>query len=57
MKLAVPPEATVTLEGFVVMVGGAVTVRVAAAVVAEPTELVKTASYSSPFSVAVAVKA
>ena len=55
LKLAVSPEATVALEGSVVMTGGAVTVRVAAVVVAEPTELVKTASYSSPFSVVVAV--
>ena len=55
LKLAVSPEATVALEGSVVMTGGAVTVRVAAVVVAEPTELVKTASYSSPFSLVVAV--
>ena len=50
VKVAVVPEATVTLEGLVVTVGGAVTVRVAAVVVAVPTELVKTASYWSPFS-------
>ena len=55
LKLAVSPEATVALEGSVVMTGGAVTVRVAAVVVAEPTELVKTASYSSPFSLVVVV--
>ncbi len=55
VKLAVSPEATVALEGSVVMTGGAVTLRVAAVVVAEPTELVKTASYSSPFSALVAV--
>ena len=49
VKVAVWPEATVTLDGLVVTVGvvvGTVTVRVAAAVVAVPTELVKTASYS-----------
>ena len=49
VKVAVSPEATVTLDGLVVTVGvvvGTVTVRVAAAVVAVPTELVKTASYS-----------
>ena len=55
LKLAVSPEATVAFEGSVVMTGGAVTVRVAAVVVAEPTELVKTASYSSPFSLVVVV--
>ncbi len=58
VKLAVSPEATVALEGSVVMTGavvGTVTLRVAAVVVAEPTELVKTASYSSPSSAVVAV--
>ena len=56
VKVAVPPEATVTLDGLVVTVGAVVTVRVAAAVVAVPTELVKTASYWSPFWLAVVVK-
>ncbi len=53
VKLAVVPEATLTFDGLVVITGavvGAVTVRVAAAVVAAPAELVKTASYRSPFS-------
>ena len=58
VKVAVSPEATVRFEGLVVTVGvvvGTVTVRVAAAVVAVPTELVKTASYWSPFSPVVVV--
>ncbi len=50
VKLAVPPEVMVTLDGFDVTTGAVVTVRVAAVVVAVATELVKTASYSSPFS-------
>ena len=55
VKVAVPPETTVALEGSVVTTGGVVTVRVAAVVVAVPTELVKTASYWSPFWPAVVV--
>ncbi|HXN63629.1 MAG TPA: hypothetical protein VN886_24500 [Acidimicrobiales bacterium] len=51
---AVDPAATVTLTGWLVIVGGAltgpVTVRVAALVLALPDELVKTARYSRPFS-------
>ena len=51
------PAATVTLTGWLVIVGGASTgpvkVRVAALVVVLPEELVKTASYSYPFSVVV----
>src|SRR6516162_5475892 len=43
------PAVTVWLVGWVVMVGAAVTVRVAALVVALPALLVKTASYSLPF--------
>ena len=47
---AVIPAVTVTLTGWLVIVGGAlggpVKVRVAALVVALPDELVKTASYS-----------
>jgi len=55
VKLAVPPEVMVTPDGFDVTTGGVVTVRVAGVVVAVPAELVKTASYSSPFSTAAVV--
>ena len=55
VKVAVWPEATVTLDGLVVTVGGAVTVTMAAVVVAVPTELVKTASYRSALSPGAAV--
>ena len=55
VKVAVWPEATVTPEGLAVTAGGAVTVRMAAVVAAVPTELVKTASYRSPFSPGAAV--
>ena len=43
VKVAVCPALTVTLAGLVVTVGAYCTVSVAAAVVAEPTVLVKTA--------------
>jgi len=55
VNVAVPPDATVTLDGFDVTMGALVTAKVAAVVRAVPFELVKTASYSSPLSFAAAV--
>jgi len=52
---ALAPDATVTLDGFDVTTGALLTVKVAAVVRAEPAELVKTALYSSPFSLALVV--
>ena len=57
MNVAVWPAVTVVFVGFVVITGPAVTVKVAAVVVAEPTLLVKTARYWLPFCAVVAVKA
>ena len=56
VKLAVEPALTVTFTGLVVITGPAVTVRVAAVVVALPTVLVKTARYSLPVWPTAAVK-
>jgi hypothetical protein len=55
VKLAVAPLTTATSLGWVVIAGAAVTVSVASLVVAEPAELMKTASYSSPLSLCSAV--
>ena len=49
VKIAVPPAFTVTSTGFSVITGPAVTVSVAAVVVAEPTVLVNTARNWLPF--------
>src|SRR5450432_847050 len=56
VNTAVPPAFTVTSTGFSVITGPAVTVSVAAVVVALPTLLVNTARYWLPLSVACAVK-
>jgi hypothetical protein len=56
VNIAVAPAATVTFAGLVVIVGtvfAAVTVKVAAVVVAMPDALVKTARYSFPLRAAV----
>ena len=50
------PAVTVVFAGFVVTTGPAVTVKVAAVVVAEPALLVNTARYWLPFCAAAAVK-
>src|SRR6266700_1576923 len=50
VNTAVPPAFSVTSPGFVVITGPAVTVSVAAVVVADPTELVNTARYWLPLS-------
>ena len=46
MKVAVPPEVTVCAAGLVVTTGAVWFVRAAGVVVALPTALVNTASYS-----------
>ena len=56
VKVAVEPAAALTLTGLVVIAGAAVTVNVAAVVVAEPTLFVNTARYWLPFCVADTVK-
>ena len=55
VNVAVLPAATVWLLGLVVTTGAVFTVKVAAVLVADPTLLVKTARYSSPFWPAAAV--
>src|ERR1700691_5397449 len=57
VKLAGWPASTVVLTGEVVTVGPSSTVRPTALVVVDPTELVKTAWYSFPFSASVVAKA
>ncbi len=56
VKVAVAPTVTVSLDGAIVIDGANCTSSVAAAVVALPIELVKTASYRLPLSVAVVAK-
>jgi len=56
VNVAVAPAATDTFTGFVVITGAGTMVSVAAVVVADPAELVKTASKVLPFCPAVAVK-
>ena len=56
VKVAGSPWRTVVLDGWVVMEGPASTVSVAAPEVADPTELVNTAWYWSPFSPPVVVR-
>src|SRR5665647_2956312 len=51
VNTAVPPAFTVTSVGFSVITGPAVTVSVAACVVAEPVVLVNTARYWLPLAV------
>ncbi len=55
VKLAVVPAQTVVFDGFVVTLGGVVTVSVAAVDVAVPQTLVKTARYWCPSSVGAVV--
>ena len=56
VKVAVSPASTVWLAGFVVTLGRNPPSTWRRVLVAVPTLLVKTASYSLPFSAAVAVK-